>query len=279
MPSSPGPASQETLKRQLSDLGVRRGDWLMVHASLKAIGPVADGPSGVVRALAETVGDSGLIMGYGSWDRSPYEQTLNGRRMSRQERDNWPVFDPATAEVYPGFGRLNAFILARPGALRSHHPDASMVGFGAPAAGVMSPHRLGEAFDRGSPLERFVQGGGRILTLGAGPDSLTILHYAEAIADIPGKRRVTYEMPVRRAGATVWAVAHEYDSNGILDQYAGEGPDAVECITRDYLTLGRHREGLFGAAVARLFEGADLVAFGVEWLERRHGAGDAMPTR
>jgi hypothetical protein len=71
-----------------------------------------------------------------------------------------------------------------------------------------------------------------------------------------------------------WQQVHELDSNGILDCYAEpDGMDAVEQITRDYLTLGRHREGYVGQAVCQLIDAADIVAYGVEWLESRHGTG------
>lgn len=189
------------LVAELRDLGVREGDLLMVHASLRAIGPVAGGGEALGDALTLAVGASGSLMAYAFWDRSPYEETLNGRRLNPTERARWPAFDPATAGVYPGFGYFNAVLRERPGALRSAHPDASMVAVGPHAGALIEPHHLGQAFGPGSPLERFVALGGRVLLLGADPDSLTVLHYAEAIADIPGKRRVSYEMPLWVRGA------------------------------------------------------------------------------
>lgn len=266
------PLNPDGLAAELRDLGVRDGDLLMVHASIRSIGPVDGGPDALGEALVRAVGPAGSLMGYAAWDRSPYDETLNGRRLDPGERDRWPAFDPRTAGVYPGFGFLNAVLCSRPDARRSAHPDASMVATGPLAAWLTEPHLLGHAFGPGSPLERFVARGGRVLLLGAGPDSVTVLHYAEAIADIPGKRRVTYEMPLRTAdGGTAWTLAEDYDSNGILDCYAGPGPDAVERITTDYMAEGRHRQGPFGRTTARLFEADDLVAYGVAWLEARHG--------
>ena len=140
---------------------------------------------------------------------------------------------------------------------------------------LVEPHDLGQAFGPGSPLERFVQMKGRVLLLGAPLDSVTVLHYAEALADIPGKRRVTYEMPMRgEAGETVWKQVGDFDSNGILDCFAISGKaDAVECIASDYARLGQHRQGRFGQAHCYLLEAPALVDFGIRWLERRFGAG------
>lgn len=245
----------------------------MIHASLKAIGAIDGGAVAVVGSLLDAVGPGGTLMGYASWDQSPYEETLNGTRMDEELRRAWPPFDRAAAGTYRGFGLLNQFLVETPGARRSAHPDASMVAVGALADELTEPHRLGEALGRGSPLERFVLRSGKVLLLGAPLNAVTVLHYAEAIADIPGKRRVTYEMPLLDPeGRTVWKFVEDFDSNGILDRFAIDGePDAVETIANAYVALGRHREGCVGDAPCYLFDAQDIVSFGVAYLERNFG--------
>ncbi len=222
--------TRKAITEALQKLGVQTGDLLMVHASLKAIGPVEGGAETVVAALRSAVGPTGTVMGYASWDRSPYEETLNGARLDDEARRTWLPFDPATAGTYRGFGLLNQFLVQAPGARRSAHPDASMVAVGPLAETLTEPHELGHALGEGSPVERFVRLGGKALLLGAPLNSVTALHYAEAVADIPNKRWVTYEMPMLgRDGEVAWKTASDYDSNGILDCFAIEGkPDAVE---------------------------------------------------
>ena len=267
------------LVRDLRSLGLCAGDLVMVHASLKAVGPVRGGAAALVDALIASVAPAGTIMAYVSWDRSPYEETLNGARLSCGERHSWPAFDPATAGTFRGFGLLNAYLCQVPGAVRSGHPDASMVAIGPTARAVIGEHRLGQAFGLGSPLERLVAMRGRVLSLGAPPDACTVLHYAEAIADIPGKRRVAYEMPILdESGAKVWRRAEDFDSNGILDCFARPGAmDAVETIVRQYIAEGRGRAGPVGRAVGRLYEAQELVAYGTRWLEANFGSGSARP--
>lgn len=264
------------LAHQLCSLGLRAGDLVMVHASLKALGPVEGGAADVVGALLDVLAPGGTLMAYVSWDRSPYEQTLNGASLSAAERDAWPAFDPASAGTYRGFGLLNEFLCKVPGAVRSGHPDASMVAIGARAREVIGEHRLGlgHGYGPGSPLERLVTLHGKVLTLGAPLDSLTVLHYAEAVADIPDKRRVSYEMPLLDAqGRKVWQRAEEFDSNGILDAFAGEGViDAVETIARAYVSQGRSVTGRVGRASCHLFDAQDLTDFGRRWLERHFGS-------
>ena len=136
--------TRKAITEALQKLGVQTGDLLMVHASLKAIGPVEGGAETVVAALRSAVGPTGTVMGYASWDRSPYEETLNGARLDDEARRTWLPFDPATAGTYRGFGLLNQFLVQAPGARRSAHPDASMVAVGPLAETLTEPRsRLG----------------------------------------------------------------------------------------------------------------------------------------
>src|SRR5689334_16415836 len=107
-------ASRATITAELRSLGVRGGDVLMVHASLKRIGPVVGGAHAIVGALCDAVAPSGTLMGYASWDRSPYGETLNGAQLDEATRRNWPPFRPDTARVYTGFGLLNQFLVDTP---------------------------------------------------------------------------------------------------------------------------------------------------------------------
>jgi aminoglycoside N3'-acetyltransferase len=265
------------LTRQLRDLGIASGNVVMVHASLRALGEVHGGPREVAEALRAAVGPSGTLMAFVSWDRSSYDATLNGRDLSPADREAWPAFDPPTARPYPGFGALNIFLADLPGSYRSAHPDACIWACGPAAPGLVSPHHLGTGFGPGSPIERFLALDGKVLLLGAPPDAVTVLHYAEAVADIPNKRRVRYCVPVRdEAGSKVWRDVEEFDTNGILDCYAREcAMDAVETIARAYLTLDRHASGRVGEAESLVFEAADIVRYGVQWLERHHGGSSA----
>lgn len=272
--------TRRSITEALQKLGVQSADLLMVHASLKAIGTVEGGAETVVAALCSAV-EKGTVMGYASWDRSPYEETLNGAALDDEARSTWPPFVPATAGTYRGFGMLNQVLVQAPGSRRSAHPDASMVAVG-PLAGILTePHELGHALGEGSPVERFVRLGGKVLLLGAPVNSVTALHYAEAIADIPGKRRVTYEMPIVGSdGEVVWKTVTDFDSNGILDCFAIEGkPDAVETIANAYLKLGRHRGGIVGCAPCYLFDAQDIVSFGVTYLEHHFGTAPFMSAR
>ena len=267
--------SRTGLAQDLRALGVREGDLLMVHASLRAIGPVEGGPPQVLGALLDAaVGPGGTIAAFVSWDRSPYVETLDGAVLDERERQAWPAFDPAAnPEPYAEFGALNRFICSHPAVRRSPHPDASFAAIGRRADEITREHPLVEGYGPGSPLGRIVRMQGRVLLLGAGLDSVTVLHHAEVLADIPGKRRVSYEVPLATPGGKRWLPAENFDTNGILDEFAVAGrPDAVEAIARDYVAGGQGRRGRVGAAACHLFEAAHIVDFGVRWLESRFGS-------
>jgi aminoglycoside N3'-acetyltransferase len=265
--------SRTGLAQGLRALGVREGDLLMVHASLRAIGAVDGGPSQILGALLDAVGPGGTIAAFVSWDRSSYEETLNGAVLGEREREAWPAFDPAAhPEPYAEFGALNRFICNHPAVRRSAHPDASFAAIGRRADEITSEHPLVEGYGPGSPLGRIVQAQGRVLLLGAGLDSVTVLHHAEVLADIPGKRRVSYEVPLATPDGKRWVRAENFDTNGILDEFAVPGrPDAVESIARDYVAAGQGKRGRVGGASCRLFEAPHIVDYGVRWLEARFG--------
>src|SRR5690606_27402989 len=56
------PHSPARLVQDLRALGVRAGDSLMVHASLRKIGPVQEGANGVIEALDAAVSPGGTLL-------------------------------------------------------------------------------------------------------------------------------------------------------------------------------------------------------------------------
>ena len=260
---------RRALVDQLRAIGLRAGDLVMVHTSLRALGPIAGGPATLLEALLECLTPKGTLAAYVSWQHSSYDATLDGRELTGEERDAWPAFDPATAPPYDGFGQFNRFLCLHPEVRRSAHPDASIAAIGARAAELTSGHELLDGYGPSSPLGRFVQWHGRVLMLGAPPGTVTALHLAEAIARIPGKRRVRYQVPVQVDGTKRWCGAEEFDTNALLDACIAQGLDPIAGIATDYVAAGRGRRGRVGDATCWLFEANELVQFGVRWLEDR----------
>ena len=129
--------------------------------------------------------------------------------------------------------------------------------------------------DAGSPLERLVRLGGRILRLGADADTVTALHHAEYLTAAGPKRRVRrYRLVATPAGPQVRVVECLDDEDGIVDY---EGEDYFAHILRAYLESGAAARGLVGRAPSELLAAADIVAFGVRWMDRHLGAPSSWP--
>ncbi len=65
-----------TKSRMIEDfiaLGVRPGQVVMLHASVKAVGWVVGGPDVVLNALREVLGPEGTLMIYVGWEDGTYE--------------------------------------------------------------------------------------------------------------------------------------------------------------------------------------------------------------
>jgi aminoglycoside 3-N-acetyltransferase len=102
------------------------------------------------------------------------------------------------------------------------------------------------------------------------------VHHAEAIARVPGKRRVSYGMPVMVGGKRLWWTFSDIDtSEGALpyERLLGE-EDYIEHIARSSLAAGKGRSGPVGEATAHLFDARGLVEHAVGWIEQNFAAGN-----
>lgn len=263
MTSEPLPVDR--LVAELSALGVAEGDVVMVHASLRAIGPVVGGAVAVIDALAEAVGPDGTIL-----------MTLGARNdwdwvNDRPEADRAASlagaepFDPLHTRADPDVGVLAEVFRQQPGTAVNDHPEGRFGARGRRAGALMADAPWHDYYGPGSPLERFVDAGGKVVRLGADLDTVTVLHFAEYLVPLEGKRRVRRHCLVRdRDGRPeVRAVECLDDSDGIVDH---PGEDYFAQILRAYLATGRARTGRVGHAPTEVIDAADIVAFGVEWM-------------
>ena len=158
------------------------------------------------------------------------------------------MFDPATSEAARDHGRIPERLRTWPGALRSAHPEASVVAVGAHARHFTVDHRRDGAYGPDSPFARLVAAQGQVLMLGAPLESITLLHHAEALANVPGKRRVTYEIAVREGEAIVQRTYTDNDTSGNVLPYFDLKLDAdeFEVIARDALAAGIGTRGTVG---------------------------------
>ena len=258
------PRSRGSIAADLRRLGVGDGDLVMVHASLRAVGPVEGGALGLLDAIDTTIGPDGtILMVFGARDDLDWVNDRPEGERAGLLHGTEP-FDPLTTPVDPDVGTLAEVFRTRPGTLVSDHPDGRFGASGRLARHLTSDVPWDDYYGPGSPLERFADAGGSVLRLGADPDTVTLLHYAEHVVDLPGKRRVRRHHVVLGAdGPEVRVVDTLDDSDGIVDL---DGEDYFITILRAYLATGRAQIGPVGGASSELLDAQDLVAFAVEWM-------------
>jgi aminoglycoside N3'-acetyltransferase len=236
------------LTADLLDLGVRPGDTLMLHASLSAIGrPPPGGADEVIDALEAAVGPTGTLM-----------MVLGGAD------DGVTPFDPATTPSDPDVGRLAEVFRRRPGTLVTPHPEGRFAARGARARELLGEQPWDDYFGPGSPLERLLNFDGSVLRLGADENTTTLIHYAEHLLPLAGKRRVRRERLVMTPGGPERRVVSTLDDNDGIVDWPGE--DYFALILRAFLAAGRARRGRVGNAPSELMRAADLVPFAVAWM-------------
>jgi aminoglycoside N3'-acetyltransferase len=257
------------LAAELRALGVRPADTLMVHASLRRIGPVEGGPAGVLRAIDAALGMSGTwMMVLGARDEMAW---VNERPEEEREAllAGTEPFDARTTPAQEDVGWLAEVFRRQPGTLVSDHPEGRFGARGGRAEELLRDPPWNDYYGDGSPLDRLVRMGGRILRLGADQNTVTLLHLAEFRARLPSKRRVRrHRVVLGPHGPEVRVVETLDDSDGIVEW---DGPDYFGVILREYLATGRARRGIVGNAPGELLEAGDLLDFAIAWLERTFG--------
>ena len=251
--------SRSELATGFRELGVAAGDTVMVHASVRSVGPVAGGPDQIHLALKDALTDAGTLMMYASCPDG-YDDVGRGHLSPAAERaiiDKQPPFDAFSAKAQRENGALVEFLRSYPGSLVNNHV-ARFVVWGRHAEYLISHQPWDYAFGRGSALERFVELDGRILLIGCDHDNVTFLHYAEHIADIPGKRIARFEVPVLENGERVWKEMAEVDTS---DQGAHPNwpPRFFAQIVNAYLAGTRNRGWRVGNAHCFLFDAKGVL--------------------
>ena len=252
------------LATSLRRLGVADRDVVMVHASLRSLGPVEDGAAGVVRALDAAVGLSGtLVMMIGARDdwasvNEHPESERPGRLVDAE------AFDCHTTPADPDVGVLAEVFRQTPGTVVSDHPEGRFAARGRLAREFVQDVPWDDYYGPGSPLQRLVEAQGRVLRLGADPNTVTLIHYAEYLADVPQKRRVRrHRLVACPTGVLVRTVECLDDSAGIVEF---PGDDYFSVILAEHLDAFAPPRGVVGRAPCELIDAGDLVRFATRWM-------------
>lgn len=250
------PPTRESLAGDLTALGLRAGDTVIAHASLKAVGYVPGGRVAVVSALLDVLGPDGTIVvptqTAENSDPEHWENPPVPPEWWPVIREHTPAFDPAT---WPsrGIGQLAEAVRTWPGAVRSNHPQTSFAAVGARAESLMSEHELTSRFGERSPLAALERVDARVLLLGVGFDACTAFHLAEYRAPVP---QTEFSCAVRTESGRKWVTYTD------VDVYSED----FDQVGAAYEKEGEIHRGPVGNADSRLFSLPDGVAFAADWI-------------
>jgi|SRR5579872_1466538 len=197
--------SKQELANDFCKLGIKAGDTVMLHASVRAVGEVAGGPDAIHLALKSALTPEGTLMMYASCPQY-CDEVGRGNLTANQEHElleKLPAFDPVTARAARDNGALVELFRTYPGSRVNSHM-ARFVFWGKQTDWLMSTQPWNYALGKNSALERFLHLDGKIVLLGSDRDAVTFLHYVEHVADFTGKRILRYQVPVLENGSRVW---------------------------------------------------------------------------
>jgi aminoglycoside 3-N-acetyltransferase len=158
------------LVEDLKTLGVKPVDSLLVHSSLKSLGPLNKPAETLWAALLEVLGPQGTLL----------IPTLSYKFVTHQN----PRFDVSTTPSC--VGGLTEYFRSFPGVKRSLHPTHSVCAFGAVADWFVGEHYLDNTpVGPHSPFRKLRDRGGKILMLGCGLRPDTSFHGIEELSEPP----------------------------------------------------------------------------------------------
>jgi aminoglycoside 3-N-acetyltransferase len=218
------------MSRDLARLGVKKGGVLLVHSSLKSLGPLPDGPETAIAGLLDALGSDGTLL----LPALSYE-TVNAEH---------PDFDVRLTPVC--VGALPEFFRKRPGTVRSAHPTHSVCGVGPRAEALLGAHiRDVTPCGPNSPFARLKEEAGQILFLGCGLKPNTSMHAVEELVEPPYLYSgwAVYRITLADGGATTMRV-RRHGFNGWVQRYdrietvmGGEGIRAGRVLSADSFLL------------------------------------------
>ncbi|MBA2706263.1 MAG: AAC(3) family N-acetyltransferase [Gemmatimonadaceae bacterium] len=252
--------TRSKIAQDLRSLGLERGDTVMVHASVRAIGEIAGGPDEIHLAIKDVITSEGCLFMYAGCP-SYSDEVGRGHLSPEDEKEileKLPVFDANSARSDRSNGALVEFLRTYPGSSVNQHV-ARFVAWGRRTEFLHSTQPWHYAYGRDSVLDRFVTLDGKILLLGSDHDNVTFLHYAEHIVDIPDKRVVRFQVPVEENGLRVWRAAEEFDTS--RGAHANWSEHFFAEIVDGYLTASGNAGGTVGDARSYLFSARSLLEF------------------
>lgn len=257
--------TRASLRDDLTRIGLRAGDTVMVHAAMSKVGPLLNGPDALSNAILDVVGPDGTLVVYTSWDSVHDDLLDDDGRVLPEWRDHVPGFDRQASRAVRMNGIIAEFVRTMPGAQRSANPGASVAAVGKLAEWITAEHQLDWGFGEDTPLSKLVESNGRVLMVGAPWDTMTLIHHADHLAAIPDKQTIRIEVPFASANGTEWRFMEEFETGDPVHEDLPE--NYIEQIVTAYVEGGGGTQDMIGAARSLLVDARPMLNFAIQWLE------------
>lgn len=252
---------KQDIIKGLKDIGVKNGQSIMVHTSLKSLGFVCGGAQIVIEALIDCVGKDGTIMmPTQSWKNLDPECGVHWEEPKewwQTIRDNWPAYDKDITPTNT-MGQVSEMFRKWPGAKRSDHPARSVAAFGKYADYLTENHDLSNIFGEDSPIDKLYKLDGYVLLIGVGYDKNTSIHLADAKAEYPGKHYSNESSAMMVNGKREWVTYNTLFVDG------EDFVDIGNAFEKEYAV----KKLMIGNAEVRFMRQRDIVDFAIKWIEK-----------
>ena len=159
------------LQNQLREMGIKPNDTVLIHTSLRAVGPVENGADGLIDAFCEYLTEGLFLVPTHTW---------------AEVRKQNPVYNVRTS--VPCIGTLPKVAAFRKDGFRSLHPTHSIWGHGKDAEAFLKGEELAQSPSPvGFAWSRLPERNTKILLIGVGNNRNTFIHAVDELAGLPNR--------------------------------------------------------------------------------------------
>lgn len=252
---------KQDILKSLNDVGLRKGQTVIVHTSLSSLGFVCGGAQVVIEAIFETVGEEGtILMPTQSWKNLDPSTGVHWEEPEEWYdiiRENWPAYNKDITPTNT-MGAVAEMFRKWPGTLRSDHPARSVAAWGKHAKYITENHDLSNIFGEGSPIAKIYELDGFVLQIGVGYDKNTSIHLADARANYKSKHNCIEYSAIMENDKRVWKAYETLFVDG--EDFEEIGKAFEENCSVNKANLGN--------GILTFMKQRDIVDFAVRWIEK-----------
>ena len=197
----------EILKQDLYELGIRKGDAVVMHSSYRSMGGLEGGIRTFVDAMMSVLGDTGTLIA----------PTLSFKFVTA---DN-PVFDYINTPS--GVGAIGEYIRCMDGVRRSIHPTHSCACYGYKQDWYAQGHENDRTpVGKNSPFHKLYEDGGKVLMLGCSLKPNTSFHGIEeefGCSFVLTENAAPYTIVLPDKTYEVDMYRHNFSTHGYIQRY------------------------------------------------------------